>query len=33
MNQITGNEAFTNEVMRKHQKKYKDMKEFLRAVK
>ena len=33
MNRLVGNEHFTNEVMKKHEKKYENMKEFLKSVK
>lgn len=33
MNKITGNESFTNEVMRKHKKEYKDIHEFINSIK
>lgn len=33
MNQITGNEEFTNEVMRKHKKQYKNLDDFLNSTK
>lgn len=33
MNRLVGNELFTNNVMKKHEKKYKNMKEFLESVK
>lgn len=32
MNRIMGNETFTNEVMRKHKKQYKNKEEFLRNI-
>lgn len=33
MNRLCGNEEYTNEVMRKHKKQFKNMQEFLTAVK
>ena len=33
INKITGNESFTNEVMRKHKKEYKDIHEFINSIK
>lgn len=33
MNKITGNESFTNEVMRKHKKECKDIYEFINSIK
>lgn len=33
MNKITGNESFTNEVMKKHKKEYKDIHEFINSIK
>ena len=32
MNQITGNEEFTIEVMRKHKKQYKNLDDFLNSI-
>lgn len=32
VNQITGNEEFTNEVMRKHKKQYKNLDDFLSSI-